>query len=71
MSAIPYDVWENVAAHIPKDYLRDLISVNRAFYDLGMKARYRNVELNDFDEDKMAMLHKLKYVSTRCCVRPS
>lgn len=44
MQDIPTDVWNHIASYIPQHELRELISVNRAFFDLVLDARYKTVE---------------------------
>ncbi|KAK0220304.1 hypothetical protein IW262DRAFT_1461572 [Armillaria fumosa] len=48
MPDIPYDVWECVASYIPDEYLKELYSLNSAFFHASMVARYRTVKLERY-----------------------
>lgn len=57
---LPYDVWECISAYVPDGHLRTLYGVNRALYCTAMDRKYRHVSFNDFDDEKMALLDRLK-----------
>ncbi|KAK0192822.1 hypothetical protein F5146DRAFT_520334 [Armillaria mellea] len=48
MPDIPYDVWECVASYIPDGHLKELYSLNSAFFRASMVARYRTVKLERY-----------------------
>ncbi|PBK80214.1 hypothetical protein ARMGADRAFT_1092402 [Armillaria gallica] len=53
MPDIPYDIWECVASYIPDEYLKELYSLNSAFFHASMAARYRTVKLEKFTNLKV------------------
>jgi len=56
---LPRDVWLYMGQFIPDDDLRNLITLNGAFFHLGMKARYRTVLLYFLGEREMKWLIRL------------
>lgn len=60
MPDIPYDIWECVASYIPDEYLKELYSLNSAFFHASMAARYRTVKLEKFTNLKV--IEHLRYV---------
>jgi len=65
MTEVPEDVWRYTAQFIPKHILRNLYEVNRAFFDMAMNERYREVSLFQFDSRMMYLLERLRYVLTK------
>jgi putative hemolysin len=57
---IPDDVWMHIAQSLPRDNLRTLYAVNRAFFDAAMKARYHTVLLRVLDIDTFKLLMRLQ-----------
>ncbi|KAK0494720.1 hypothetical protein EDD18DRAFT_353256 [Armillaria luteobubalina] len=53
MPDIPYDVWECVASYIPDEYLKELYSLNSAFFHASMAARYRTIKLERYTNLKV------------------
>jgi hypothetical protein len=43
MPKVPLDIWFHVAQFLPDDVLRDLFSVNFAFFKISMDRHYRVV----------------------------
>ena len=60
---IPRDVWLYLAQFIPDDDLRKMITLNSAFFDLGMNARYRDVRLHFLGEQEIKHLVRLMQVT--------
>ncbi len=59
---LPYDIWECISVYIPAAQLRTLYGVNRALHYAAMNTKYRTIQFDDFDDDKMELLERLKYV---------
>jgi hypothetical protein len=59
---IPRDVWLYLGQFIPDDDLRRLISLNNAFLDLGLNARYRDIRLHYLEERTIMYLVRLMQV---------
>ncbi|KAJ6558273.1 hypothetical protein B0H19DRAFT_1150637 [Mycena capillaripes] len=47
--ALPEDIWQCVASFIPSSHLYTLISVNRAFYNIVLDAKYREIHWDKLD----------------------
>ncbi|KAG6906903.1 hypothetical protein DXG01_011458 [Tephrocybe rancida] len=60
MQDLPPDIWALIADHIPLQELDELLSVNRAFFDLALDARYRTVEWAILDNKLIRMLDRLQ-----------
>jgi hypothetical protein len=62
LPGLPYDLWSSIAEFVPREHLKKLIPVNKAFYDAGMNARYRNATFTHFDPPKMLQtLQRLRH----------
>jgi len=57
---IPHDVWVYIAQFLPLDVSKKLIRVNKAFYEVGMNARYREVRFTNSDVNMFKTLDRLK-----------
>ncbi|KAF8914817.1 hypothetical protein CPB85DRAFT_484268 [Mucidula mucida] len=57
---LPYDIWECISVYIPAAQLRTLYGVNRALHYAAMNTKYRTIQFDDFDDDKMELLERLK-----------
>ena len=68
---LPYDVWDAIARLLPPKHLKPLYSVNRGLFHMSMKARYREICLDSFDDQKMALLRHLRCVPTLLLLRHS
>ncbi|KAJ7280173.1 hypothetical protein C8J57DRAFT_1301823 [Mycena rebaudengoi] len=66
---LPDDIWQCVASFIPQQQLLRLISVNRAFYDIVLDAKYREVLWVKLDEQMIKSLVRLRTPSIACRVR--
>lgn len=54
----------HIAQFLPPDVLRNLFSVNRAFFEWAMDARYREVEFAENEPWKfIGMVYRLRYVT--------
>jgi hypothetical protein len=63
MIDIPRDIWLRVAQFIPDNSLKELLTVNAAFFDMAMNARYQDVFFYDLgNEKRMRWYARLKYV---------
>ena len=63
MKTLPNDVWDYIAQFIPALTLKDMISVNRFFFDLAMDYRYRQISFTYLSARMLWMLVRLKCVS--------
>jgi hypothetical protein len=62
MMEIPRDVWLYLGQFISDDDLRRLISLNSAFLELGMNARYRDISLHFLEERTIIYLVRLNHL---------
>ncbi|KAK7472231.1 hypothetical protein VKT23_000352 [Stygiomarasmius scandens] len=69
MTEVPEDVWRYTAQFIPKHILRNLYEVNRAFFDMAMNERYREVSLFQFDNRMLYLLERLSCPSIGSRIR--
>ncbi|KAK0449732.1 uncharacterized protein EV420DRAFT_1646725 [Desarmillaria tabescens] len=53
MTDIPYDVWECVTSYVSDEYLKELYSLNPAFFHASMAERYRTVKLERYTNLKV------------------
>jgi len=60
---IPRDVWLYLGQFISDDDLRRLISLNSAFLELGLNARYRDIRLHFLEERTIRYLVRLMQVT--------
>ncbi|KAF8656955.1 hypothetical protein AX16_002310 [Volvariella volvacea WC 439] len=67
---LPYDIWVHIAQYLSPVQLRDLYSVNQAFYDLAMNERYREVNLHYLtDPDTIRNISRLRDIQVARRVR--
>jgi hypothetical protein len=60
-SDIPLDILLRIAQFIPEHRLKNMLTVNSAFFDLAMNARYRHVSFYDLGNEKvMRRLNRLR-----------
>jgi hypothetical protein len=59
---IPDDIWSYIAEMLPLNTLRDMLTVNRVFFEMAMNARYREVSFLHIDSNTIKLLQRLKYV---------
>ena len=59
---IPDDIWSYIAEMLPLNTLRDMLTVNRVFFEMAMNARYREVSFLHIDSNTIRLLQRLKYV---------
>lgn len=62
MKDIPHDIWLHIAEYIPALVLRNLLIVNRSFFDIAMDCRYRQMSFVYLDNRMVRNLVRLKYV---------
>ncbi|KAF8063313.1 hypothetical protein FPV67DRAFT_1782820 [Lyophyllum atratum] len=67
MLDLPQDIWDLIASHIPYLQLGPLISVNRAFLNIVLDARYKTVEWVVLDKKLISSLGRLQspYIARR------
>ena len=63
MPDLPYDVCFIIASHLEGSHLLTLASVNRAFYDIVLDTRYREIWWASLDQPMLRSLAYLQYVS--------
>ncbi|KAJ7074738.1 hypothetical protein C8F01DRAFT_1076116 [Mycena amicta] len=66
---IPEDVWRIIASFLPQKHLRTLISVNKAFYNIVLDARYMVVRWDKLDKGMIKSLARLRTPSIARRVR--
>ncbi|KAM6497359.1 hypothetical protein JOM56_007832 [Amanita muscaria] len=59
-TTLPNDLWDYVVQFIPALSLKDMISVNRYFFNLAMDYRYRQISFTYLNERMLWMLVRLK-----------
>jgi len=59
---IPDDIWSYVAQFLPPKTLRNMLTVNRVFFEMAMDVRYREVDFLHVDGNSIKMLCRLKYI---------
>ena len=59
---IPAEVWLHIAEFIPDDTLRDMLGVNKLFFNLALDARYKVVSLKSIRLSTMKRLSRLRWV---------
>ncbi|KAF5376522.1 hypothetical protein D9615_008674 [Tricholomella constricta] len=69
MTELPEDIWHLVAQYFPARELTKLISLNRAFYNTVLNARYQTVEWVMLDMKLIRCLARLQYPSIASRVR--
>lgn len=60
---LPEDIWQLIASWVPLHHLFTLISVNRAFYNIVLDARYREIHWNKLDGLMTKSLVRLRRVT--------
>ncbi|KAG2012017.1 hypothetical protein CC2G_012068 [Coprinopsis cinerea AmutBmut pab1-1] len=60
MSTLPHSIWLHVAQYLSPLFLRDLLTVNRTFFELAMDIRYRQLMFAYLDERMVKNLVRLK-----------
>ncbi|KAJ3497710.1 hypothetical protein NLJ89_g10313 [Agrocybe chaxingu] len=68
MPDLPPEIWCTVALYLPNDALKELYAVNRAFFDLAMNERYREVSFRKINESVMRQIEALRSPSIACRV---
>jgi hypothetical protein len=53
MVYLPDDIWYYIATFLSKATVRNLLSVNRVFFEMSMAERYRDVEINCSKDQKL------------------
>ncbi|KAJ7689012.1 hypothetical protein B0H17DRAFT_1067482 [Mycena rosella] len=66
---LPADIWQCVASFIPEYHLLTLISVNKAFYNIVLDARYREIHWAKLDPSMIKSLVRLRTPSIAGRVR--
>ncbi|KAJ7139982.1 hypothetical protein C8R43DRAFT_1018478 [Mycena crocata] len=66
---LPEDIWQCVASFIPDSHLLHLISVNKAFYNIVLDAKYREIHWNKLDASMIKSLVRLRTPSIAARVR--
>ncbi|KAF9021639.1 hypothetical protein BDZ89DRAFT_1137883 [Hymenopellis radicata] len=59
-TVLPYDIWECISVYIPEPQLLTLYGLNRALHCAAMNKKYRTIEFDDFDDEKMELLERLR-----------
>lgn len=62
MQELPPDTWASIAGYLPSQALPDLISVNRALFNLVLDTRYGVVEWGTLDKKLIKLLERLQSV---------
>lgn len=57
---LPEDIWQCVAWFIPHDHLLTLISVNKAFYNIVLDAKYQEIHWAKVDDLMVKSLVRLR-----------
>ena len=60
LKQLPPPVWLAIAQFIPALHLKDMLSVNRVFFDLAMDYRYRQISLTYLTEHMLWTLLRLR-----------
>ena len=60
MRPLPPPVWVAIAQFIPALSLKDMLSVNRVFFDLAMDYRYRQISFTYLSERMLWTLLRLR-----------
>ncbi|RXW13887.1 hypothetical protein EST38_g11967 [Candolleomyces aberdarensis] len=60
MPSLPHNIWVHVAQYLPALFLRDLITVNRSFFEIAMDCRYRQLILAYMDSRMVKNLVRLR-----------
>jgi hypothetical protein len=63
MPSLPHNIWVHVAQYLPALFLRDLITVNRSFFEIAMDCRYRQLILAYMDSRMVKNLVRLRSVN--------
>ncbi|KAJ7027523.1 hypothetical protein C8F04DRAFT_1122284 [Mycena alexandri] len=66
---LPEDIWQCVASFVPYDDLAALISINRAWYNIALDARYREIHWDKVDVSMTRTLVRLRTPSVAARVR--
>ncbi|KAJ7119688.1 hypothetical protein C8R44DRAFT_706574 [Mycena epipterygia] len=66
---LPEDIWQCVASFIPHDHLLTLISVNKAFYNIVLDAKYQEIHWAKVDDRMIKSLVRLRNPSIAGRVR--
>ncbi len=61
MKSLPPQVWVAIAHFIPALCLKDMLSVNRFFFNLAMDYRYRQISFTYLNERMLWLLVRLRY----------
>jgi hypothetical protein len=59
---VPDDIWSYVAQFLPPKTLRNMLTVNRVFFEMAMDVRYREVHFLHVDSNSIKVLRRLKYI---------
>lgn len=57
---LPHEVWLHVAHYLPASSFEQLMSLNSAFFSLGMDCRYRQISFAFLNEQTMKRLVRLQ-----------
>lgn len=60
MKSLPPQVWVAIARFIPALCLKDMLSVNRFFFNLAMDYRYRQISFTYLNERMLWLLLRLR-----------
>lgn len=61
--SLPTEVWFCILEHLDTQEIQSLIGVNRFFFDVGMNARYREVDINTEAPKFAQSLDRVLYVT--------
>jgi hypothetical protein len=57
---LPEDIWQCIASFIPQNALLRLISVNKAFYNIVLDTKYREIHWAKLDRPMIKSLVRLR-----------
>ncbi|KAJ8453870.1 hypothetical protein ONZ45_g19532 [Pleurotus djamor] len=56
---LPLEIWSQIASYIPDEELQKLITINHAFYEVGLNSRYRKLAVRYFNNETISKLQSL------------
>ncbi|KAF8986979.1 hypothetical protein BDQ17DRAFT_1415065 [Cyathus striatus] len=63
MDDVPAEIWYHIASYLPEKMLHDLLAVNRPFFYVAMRIRYRVLKLSIGDKSMVEKVEKFKQYS--------